>query len=94
MNKGTIILNKVAGPQNPHRHFIYTHSDYTYIHGVAYSQGKLHKIKIYKQDFRDSEKFEVVGYSKGFDILKNDLIFFNDKKEEPYFVKLNRLKRH
>lgn len=73
MKKGTIIRNHWAGDNNPMRYFIYTGSSGSCVNGIALVSRQLRKAQYYKTDFNNRDIFEIVGQSKGFDILENDL---------------------
>lgn len=73
MKIGTIIKNNWAGDKNPSKYFIYTGIEGKYATGLSLVGGKLKKVKYYKRDFDGKEAFETVGYSKGFDMLKESL---------------------
>lgn len=74
MRKGMLIRNCSASDRNPQRYFIYTGISGKYANGLTFdSKGQLEKIYFNKYDFLQEGFFEPVGYSKGFDILKEDL---------------------
>ncbi|MYL44616.1 hypothetical protein GLV94_03075 [Virgibacillus halodenitrificans] len=76
MKKGTIIRNHWAGSDNPTRYCIYLGCNGRYVNVLELVNGKLKKGQYYKSTFQDKEKFEIVGQSKGFDVLKDDLKSF------------------
>ena len=75
MKIGAIMINHSAGKSNPLKYFIYTGVEGEFTTGVyVTSKMQLGKVHYMKKDIKDTDKFEVVGYSKAFDILKEDLI--------------------
>ena len=74
MKKGTLIRNHWASDKNPQRFFIYTGTSGKFVNGLAFNKnGQFEKIQFYKADFNEGGKMETIGYSEGFDVLKNDL---------------------
>lgn len=75
MEIGSMMINHSAGKDNPLRYFIYTGIDGEFATGIYLtSKMKLGKVNYMKKDIKDPSKFEVVGYSKAFDVMKVDLV--------------------
>ena len=83
MKIGSIMINHSAGKDNPLRYFIYTGIDGEFATGIYMtSKMQLGKVHYMKKDIKDTDKFEVVGYSKAFDIMKVDLVNIINKGSE------------
>lgn len=82
MKVGTIIRNHWAGDRNPTRFFIYLGSSGKYVNGLGLVNGRLEKVRFYKSDFKDKNMFEIVGYSTGIDVLKNDIKSYLEENNE------------
>lgn len=77
MRIGTIVKNGWAGEGNPLKYFIYTGVSGKYATGISLENGRLIKIRYYKKDLKETrdgeDVFQIVGYSTGIDLLKEDL---------------------
>jgi hypothetical protein len=78
---GTIVRNHWASEDNPTKHFIYTGISGELATVISYDGKKLINNKYYKNDLKDTEKYEPVGYCEAFDIMKKDLINWNKRAE-------------
>lgn len=78
MKKGAIVRNHWASDENPIRYCIYLRTNGRYVDVLELISGRLQKGQYYKSDFKDRDFFEVVGYSTGFDVLKDDLKSFSE----------------
>ena len=74
MKTGGIVKNPWAGIKNPLRISIYI-GNYTCLY---WSLNQFHKAKYDKEIF---ERFEVIGQSKGYEIIKEELIKLNIKED-------------
>ncbi|MBN6206242.1 hypothetical protein JYK21_07245 [Ralstonia pickettii] len=73
MKKGTIIRNHWASKNNPIRYCIYLGTSDRDVNVLELVNGKLQRGQYHKSSFENREVFEVVGHSKGFEVLKDDL---------------------
>lgn len=88
MNKlkiGDIIENRWAGHKMA-RFFIYTGSNKSGIYGLENVNGRLVKVEYGKDILKDlldgQPGFEVVGNTKGLEVLKNDLKEFQEEYQK------------
>ena len=78
--KGDIIHNRYAGhPSN--KYFIYLGVSGRYVNGLALQEGKgIKKCQYYKSSMNEmldgKPAFQVVGHTKAFDVMKQDLLKF------------------
>lgn len=73
MKIGTLVKNNGVGDKNPSRIFIYTGISGEYANGLELIDGKLEKTRYYKRDFKKEDIFQIIGYTNGFEVLKDDL---------------------
>ena len=73
MKIGSIINNYWASEGNPTKYFIYTGIKGKYATGICLIDNKLEKIQFYSNDFKNSGKFEQIGFCSAFETMKEDL---------------------
>ena len=73
MKKGTIILNHWAGEKNQSKYFIYTGIKGKYATGICLIDNKIEETTYYKDDLKDKEKFEEVGFCDYKNFIKKSL---------------------
>ena len=86
LKKGDIVLNRWAGMVEA-RYFIYTGTSGRMVKGIEMGNGKLHKVEYYKTSLDENHHdgkpaFEIVGKTTAFDVMVQELRFFQQKESE------------
>ena len=86
LKKGDIVLNRWAGMVEG-RYFIYTGTSGRMAKGIEMGNGKLHKVEYYKTSLDENHPdgqpvFQVVGKTTAFDVMVQELRFFQQKESE------------
>ena len=86
LKKGDIVLNRWAGMVEG-RYFIYTSTSGRMVNGISMSDGKLSKVEYYKSSLDSihhdgKPAFQIVGKSSVFDVMVEELRFFQRKESE------------
>jgi len=77
MKIGTIMKNRFASNVNPRKYFVYIGVDGKYVTGIYLDDdNKLGGVRYCKDDLRNGEMLEVVGYTEAFEIMRSDLKSF------------------
>ena len=86
LKKGDIVLNRWAGMVEA-RYFIYTGTSGRMVEGIQVGNGKIHKVEYYKSSldaihYDGKPAFEIVGKTTAFDVMVQELRFFQQKESE------------
>ena len=86
LKKGDIVLNRWAGMVEA-RYFIYTGTSGRLVNGISMSDGKLATVEYYKSSldaihYDGKPAFEIVGKTTAFDVMVQELRFFQQKESE------------